>query len=235
MRSGVTGGGEEVKFSLRDNHPLTFEPVRIKVKPDPGSIRAGFSVVSPKRLDYPFFMKFLVYFTPIALLGFTTLAFADATQWRETTLRHDRISIALPGEPQKKVTTESSLVGDVTSEIYVVHVGDEGSITVDCSHLPGAALVFAGADTIYDNAKGKLMSRVHGKPVSWKPASLDGVNGMRLTYQTPPMNGSRGYQGAAEFYLVGDELYIIDVMDKTGSNLDLRKKVFDSLHFKKSS
>lgn len=165
-----------------------------------------------------------VAFLPLSLL-------ADDLKWQTVSVNSDKASLSMPGAPTQTSSTTSSLVGNVTSQLYTVEVPADGSVSIDISDLPGTALFFAGADTIYSNAKGSFLSKVYGKETSWESVTLDGNKGMTLMFQTPPQDGHPGYDGEAQFYLVGDYLYVISVMDKVGDDLEMQKKVFPSLKF----
>lgn len=171
------------------------------------------------------------FWLPIILLLAAFTARADDLKWQSVSVNDGKVTLQMPGEPKKTTRTANSIVGTVHSQIYTVEVPKDGSVSIDCSDLPSAALFFAGADTIYSNAKGKFLSNAYGKEKSWESVTLDGHQGMKLMFQTAPMNGKPGYDGEAQFYLVGDYLYVISVTDLVGHDLEMQKKVFPSLEF----
>jgi len=156
---------------------------------------------------------------------------ADDLKWQSVSINDGKATLMMPGKPTKATHTASSLVGNVTSDVYTVNVPADGSVSIDCSVIPGTALFFAGSDTIYNNAKGKFLSQAYGKQRSWDNVTVDGHQGMKLMFQTPPMNGKPGYDGEAQFFLIGNDLYVISVTDLVGDDLEMQKKVFPSLKF----
>ncbi|WP_309399275.1 hypothetical protein [Cerasicoccus maritimus] len=171
----------------------------------------------------------------VSSLLLSTSAFASDLKWQSVSINSDKVTLTMPGKPTEKNESSSSIVGDVNTQIYKVVVPDDGNVTIACSDLPGAALFFAGKDTIYGNAKGKFLSGAYGKELSWDPITYEGIDGMKLMFQTPPLKGHPGYDGEAQFYLVGDYLYVISVTDLVGSDLKMQDKVFTSLKFADAS
>lgn len=172
------------------------------------------------------------FWLPIILLSAALAAqAADSLPWQSVSVNDGQVTLQMPGEPEKTTRSASSIVGTVNSTIYTVIVPADGSVSIDCSDLPGTALFFAGADTIYSNAKGKFLSQAYGKELSWESVTTDGQDGMKLMFQTAPMNGKPGYDGEAQFFLVGDYLYVISVTDLVGHDLEMQKKVFPSVKF----
>lgn len=174
-------------------------------------------------------MKFFA--TAIACLFLVSAAHAVDRDWQTVSVNDGKLTIKMPGKPTITTKSDSSIVGDVTSKIYKVNVPDDGNVTVDCSDLPGAALFFAGKDTIFGNAKGKFLAGAFGKQLSWDSVTTSGQTGMKLMFQTPPMDGKPGYDGEARFFLVGDYLYVISVTDVVGDDLEMQKQVFPSVTF----
>jgi hypothetical protein len=86
------------------------------------------------------------------------------------------------------------------------------SFTVDYSDLPHFALHFAGAETIYEQAKGALLKKTFGKPVSYTDVTVSGAPGKKLVYDTPPVEGYPEMRGDAILVLVETRLYVIDAV-----------------------
>ncbi|WP_309386610.1 hypothetical protein [Cerasicoccus frondis] len=174
-------------------------------------------------------MKSFVVLAPCVFCA--AAAFADDMNWQTVSVNNNKVTLEMPGKPTETTESSSSIVGSVDTQIYKVIVADDGNVTIACSDLPGAALFFAGKDTIFGNAKGKFLSGAYGKELSWDPITYEGIDGMKLMFQTPPMNGKPGYDGEAQFFLVGDYLYVISVTDLVGHDLEMQKKVFPSVKF----
>ncbi|GHB89794.1 hypothetical protein [Cerasicoccus arenae] len=169
----------------------------------------------------------------IGLSLIVSMASADDLDWQTVSINDGKVSLSMPGKPVLTTSTTDSIVGTVKSKLYTVKVPSDGSVSIDCSDLPGTALFFAGSDTIFDNAKGKFLSKVYGKADSWETITTGGNEGKKLMFSTPPMKGEPGYDGEAQFYLIGDYLYVISVTDKVGADLKMQNKVFPSLTFTK--
>ncbi|MEO0793685.1 MAG: hypothetical protein AAFX93_00905 [Verrucomicrobiota bacterium] len=175
-------------------------------------------------------MKFLLCLI-VALLASVSSWGAAKADWQSVSCNDDRLTLMMPGKPVKTQKSDSSIVGNVKSVLYTVKFEGIGGVTVDCSDIPGTALFFAGADTIYSNAKGSLLSKVHGKTDTWTDINIDGHQGKKLTYRTPPSSGHPGYTGEAQMFLIGNYLYIISVLEMTGEDTITEDKVFASLKF----
>jgi hypothetical protein len=140
------------------------------------------------------------------LIGFA--ACADPA-WTTFTSKAGGFSVTMPGSPVQKETQQSSFVGTVTNHIFTAASGSD-QFTVDYSDIPRFALDFAGADTIYDHAKGALLQRTYGKEISYGDTTVSGAAGKSLVYDTPRVQGQPAMRGDAILVLVGARLYVID-------------------------
>ena len=129
--------------------------------------------------------------------------------WTTFTSKEGRFSVEMPGQPVMTETKQKSFIGTVTNHIFTAESGRD-TFTVDYSDIPHFALHFAGADTIYEHAKGALLKRTFGKPASYTDVTISGAKGKRLVYDTPPVEGHPEMRGDAILVLVGTRLYVID-------------------------
>ena len=125
-------------------------------------------------------------------------------------------SVEMPTNPVPSTLVTRSFIGDVTSHLFTSWEGN-AKFTVDYSKIPDFALRFAGADTIYDHARGALLKQTWSKPVSFVDVTVNGKAGKQLVYDTPPVPGKPELAGVASFFLVGDRLYVADATVPAGA------------------
>jgi hypothetical protein len=139
-------------------------------------------------------------------------------------------SVEMPTDPKPSTLVTSSFIGDVTSHLFTSWEGNM-KFTVDYSLIPGFALRFAGADTIYDHARGALLKQTWSKPVSFVDVTVNGKAGKQLVYDTPPVPGKPELAGIASFFLVGDRLYVADATVPAGASEADAQRFLASLRF----
>jgi hypothetical protein len=169
----------------------------------------------------------------LAAIGITAASVvhgAASPAWVTFTSSEYRFSIEMPSKPVPSTIHTRSFIGDVTSELFTSWQGNE-KFTVDHSQIPRFALDFAGPDTIYDHAKGALLQQTWSKEISFVDITTNGTAGKRLLYQTPPIPGKPKIFGAADFYLVGDRLYAVDVMVPAGESEASARRYLESVRF----
>ena len=155
-------------------------------------------------------VSFVLLATILMLAGRVAHA-AGQGEWKKFTLETPYLAIDMPGTPEKTLKQSHSFIGDVTTEEYSVDDGID-TYSVEVTELPRFAVRFAGADTIYDHAKGMLLTKTLSKAISFTDVTLDGVNGKRLVYDTPTKPGHAEMQGEARVFLSGDWLYVADAV-----------------------
>jgi hypothetical protein len=126
-----------------------------------------------------------------------------------------RFSGEMPKEPRQTLKTTDSFVGEVTNYLFTA-VDGERHFTVDYSRIPALAIDFAGADTIYDEAKSALMKQSWSRVISFTDITTGGHAGKRLVYQAPPDPGNPKRYGEAHFFVVDDRLYVVDATVPAG-------------------
>lgn len=139
-------------------------------------------------------------------------------------------SVEMPTNPVPSALVTKSFIGDVTSHLFTSWEGN-AKFTVDYSKIPGFALRFAGADTIYDHARGALLKQTWSKPVSFVDVTVNGRAGKQLVYDTPPVPGKPELAGLASFFLVGDRLYVADAMVPAGASEADAQRFLASIRF----
>jgi len=151
-------------------------------------------------------LLWLVLVMPVPLLGSAARAQHD---WTTFTSKEGRFSVDVPGQPVETETRRHSFIGTITNYIFTTESGDD-TYTIEYSDIPHFALDFAGADKIYEHAKGALLKRTFGKATSYEDVTVSGERGKRLVYDTPPAPGHPRMRGDAILVLVGTRLYVID-------------------------
>jgi hypothetical protein len=139
-------------------------------------------------------------------------------------------SVEMPTNPVPSTLVTRSFIGDVTSHLFTSWEGN-AKFTVDYSKIPDFALRFAGADTIYDHARGALLKQTWSKPVSFVDVTVNGKAGKQLVYDTPPVPGKPELAGVASFFLVGDRLYVADATVPAGASEADAQRFLASLRF----
>jgi hypothetical protein len=112
----------------------------------------------------------------------------------------------------KSETSQKSFVGTVTNHVFTSESGKDDSFTVDYSDIPHFALHFAGAETIYEHAKGALLKKTFGKATAYRDVRVGDAKGKRLVYDTPEAPGHAAMRGHAVLLLVGTRLYVVDAV-----------------------
>jgi hypothetical protein len=129
--------------------------------------------------------------------------------WTTYTSKVGRFSVDLPGEPVETATQRHSFIGTIKNYIFTTQSGED-TYTIEYSDIPHFAIHFAGADRIYEHAKGALLKKTFGKTTSYVDVTVSGEKGKRLEYDTPPVAGHPEMRGDAILVLVGTRLYVID-------------------------
>jgi len=158
-------------------------------------------------------------FNPRAAAGVLLVALAVASgsearkenAWVSFASKEGRFSIEFPSSPVRSETHQKSFIGTITNHVFTSE-SDERIFTVDYSDIPHFALDFAGAETIYEHAKGALLQKTFGKQRSYSDATISHAQGKRLVYDTPPAPGYPPMRGDAVLVLVGTRLYVIDAV-----------------------
>jgi hypothetical protein len=151
-------------------------------------------------------------FAAALLLALVASQVGADQDWKKFTSEQGRFSISVPAQPVKSETSQKSFVGTVTNHVFTSESGKDDSFTVDYSDIPHFALHFAGADTIYEHAKGALLKQTFGKATAYSDVSVGDAKGKRLVYDTPEAPGHAAMRGHAILLLVGTRLYVVDAV-----------------------
>jgi len=144
--------------------------------------------------------------TMLIVLALSPLAHAQG--WQAFTSPDGKFTVSMPGTPTPTTSTSSSPVGNITTTTYAAQAPGE-SVSVSVSGLPGIAVFFGGSGRIFSGAVSDLLKAVNGTQLTLSDTTIQGHPGKILTYQTPDSVGQ------ANFYLVGNTLYVLDAMRKT--------------------
>ena len=160
-----------------------------------------------------------------------TSADASAGDWSKFTLQTPYLAVDMPGTPTKKVEQNHSFIGDVSTDEYSAKDGID-TYSVEVTELPGFAVAFAGADSIYEHAKGMLLAKTLSKAISFTDVTLDGVQGKRLVYDTPTKPDHPEMQGEARVFLLDDWLYVADAVVEMKGGDEKQARFFSSFSIK---
>lgn len=138
----------------------------------------------------------------------------SATEWVTFSGPEGEFSVQMPEKPQATSSTSQSPVGPIVEHFFTDTEGDT-TYTVNYQDLPRIAVLFGGAATIYDNARGGLLKDALGKQTSFTDQQIGGKAGKALTYET-----GHGTVGKAWFLLVGERLYVIAASTPKGQPTD---------------
>jgi hypothetical protein len=130
-------------------------------------------------------------FAAVLLLALVAEAGADQ-DWKKFTSEEGRFSISVPAQPVKSETSQKSFIGTVTNHVFTSESGKDDSFTVDYSDIPHFALHFAGADTIYEHAKGALLKQTFGKATAYSDVSALRLGATKSASESPSSRRWRG-------------------------------------------
>ena len=185
----------------------------------------AFSIKS-RKLVFPILVTTTMAFFSSAAIGVSN------PTWKKFELESKRLSVSMPGTPKKREIHNKSFIGDIVTDEYYVDIGLD-AYSVELTDLPGFAVTFSGAETIYEHAKGALLKTTLSKSVSFSDITLNGVKGKRLIYDTPTKPGHPEMQGEARFFLFGDRLYSADAVVETDGGKEKLERFFTTLEISK--
>jgi hypothetical protein len=120
------------------------------------------------------------------------------------------VRASFPEKPALKTTSESTLVGSVTSENYTLE-GKDYNLVLSTSKLPSLALALRSPDALYKDASEALLKEhVGAQQVSYGTATVGGKSGAEMRFKK-----DNGDQGKARFLLVGEKLVVAQALWKT--------------------
>lgn len=160
-------------------------------------------------------------------VGEVGAAQGDGPAWKPFRSEAGRFVVDMPGTPKVEHRQRRSFIGDIGIHIFV-GLEHPDRYTVEYSDLPGLAVTFAGHGTIYNHAKGELLLKTLGKEKSFEKVTLNGLEGVRLIYETPLMNTHPTMHGEAYMFLVDKRLYVIDATVSIEHSQDKAHEFFKS-------
>jgi len=173
-------------------------------------------------------------FIALCLFGLIGVGFgdADAAQgdggvWKPFRSEAGRFIVDMPGKPEEDTTHTRSFIGTVTNHVFV-GTEDHDLYTVDYSDLPGVAVTFAGDATIFSHAKGALLKKTMGKETSFEKTTLNGMKGVHLVYDTPPVENHPRMHGESYMFLMDKRLYVVDATVSLEHSQDKARAFFKS-------
>ncbi len=119
------------------------------------------------------------------------------------------LSIKMPSNPELKESASRTPLGSVRHHDYANR--EKGAtFLVSYSKLPKLAVRLAGSKTIFNNARGAILSKAFAEEVSFEPADSLNPEGMELVYQTCAIGGMPSFKGSAQMYIEKGQLVILN-------------------------
>ncbi len=140
---------------------------------------------------------------------------AGAEAWTVFTPDDGSFKAQFPAPPEASSQKTKSAIGDIESVTWTVARGEQ-TFSVTATLLPRLATVFRGADGIYEDAQGDLLTHTTGRKLSWEDSEVGGHPGKSLAYRMDSSD-SQGLEGRARFVLVENRLFVLNA---TGSAAD---------------
>ena len=160
--------------------------------------------------------------------GVAGAARGDGAVWKPFRSADGRFVVDMPGAPKLETTHTKSFIGTITNHVFV-GIDDHDRYSVDYSDLPGLAVDFARDETIFSHSKGALLKKTLGKQKSFEKTTLNGLKGVRLVYDTPPVENHPRMQGEAYMFLIDKRLYVVDATVSVKHSQDKARAFFKSL------
>ena len=134
------------------------------------------------------------------------------------------VRASFPDKPVMKTSSESTMVGSVTSENYTLS-GKDYNLVLSTSQLPSMALTFRSPDALYKDASEALLKEHTGaKQVSYGSTSVGGRSGAEMCFK-----GCNGDHGKARFVLVGEKLVVAEALWKGPASQAEAERFLNSL------
>lgn len=148
----------------------------------------------------------LILTTPLALVS-------PAAQAREMAPNDSFLTVDIPGEIERKVREEKTLLGEVRTVTVAGSKGD-AAMGIAVSKLPKASQTLATDGMIYRSARRKLLRRYDADRTTWENCRHAGMPCRLLEYEADD-----GRHGLARFYLTEDMMVIVNGIYETDRRL----------------
>lgn len=136
-------------------------------------------------------------------------------------------SVVLPGSTEHSSSSADTFLGPIVAHSFYVS-DPNATCTVVYTDLPNGALVLAGKDRIYKEARNEILRRSGGNIDTYQKIDSLSQSGRLLTYTGPDRIGR------AEMFLVRNRLYVVDVFTPISAESGTSNKIFDSFKLIKS-
>ncbi|MBX3169900.1 MAG: hypothetical protein KF760_21025 [Candidatus Eremiobacteraeota bacterium] len=134
------------------------------------------------------------------------------------------VRASFPEKPVMRTSSESTVVGSVTSENYTLS-GKDYNLVLSTSQLPALALTFRSPDALYKDASEALLKEHQGaRQLSYQEAKVGGKSGAEMSFR-----GGNGDQGKARFVLVGEKLVVAEALWKNPASQAEADRFLNSL------
>ncbi len=134
------------------------------------------------------------------------------------------VRASFPEKPVLKTSSESTVVGSVTSQNYTLS-GKDYHLVLSTSQLPSMALTFRSPDALYKDASEALLKEHTGaRLLTYQEARIGGKSGAEMSFK-----GGNGDQGKARFVLVGEQLVVAEALWKNPASQAEADRFLNSL------
>ncbi|MBM3465043.1 MAG: hypothetical protein FJX76_23330 [Armatimonadetes bacterium] len=147
-------------------------------------------------------------------LALAAPAVADPPGWKPYASTPGRFTVLLPATPTLTSSRVSTPAGQVEKNIFSVRSG-ELSLSLNYSDLPTLALMFGGANRIFDHAQGEFLKDIGGLLLSSAKQQWQGHAGRETTFEIPAADA----RGRFRMMLVGGRLYCMGAWHPDGASV----------------
>ena len=145
----------------------------------------------------------------------------DTSAWTKLAPQGQGFSVLMPGQAASSTSPIKTPVGDASMTSWTYTDSAKTSFMVDRATFTKGALSGAPAKTILDQATTAIASTLTGAQVSGKSdATLGGHSGRAFTF------GNATTAVPCEFFIVGDDVYIVLLSHAAGSADDALAQAF---------
>ncbi len=159
---------------------------------------------------------------------------AAAEEWYRIESADGRASVLFPN-PADDLTelVSKTPAGSIVTRV-AEHQGDGILMSISGSTLPRLAVMFAGPNILFSNAKGSVLHEAFGREISSESIEIENADAaMELRYEAADFEDEDhpGYTGLAVFVIDGKQLYVVNSMisKRTADNQAMQAKLLGSI------
>ena len=153
--------------------------------------------------------------------------------WQEYKAADQSFSVEMPTTPQDSSETRSTPAGDLTMQMMIGNMKENGIYVVAYMDYPSSS-VKASSDMVLDFAANGAVSNSGATMVSKKSISIDGIPGREVEMTVPDSKVPGGGRAIARIYWAAPRLYMMFVGGHESSEVfTTRAKFLDSFKLQK--